>query len=339
MKKEKWIGALVGLLLLTCIARGDGLERKELRDILEGVVSTEYCGTAAEQGFGTTTAIRGLSPVQGRGFVHIEEADWGPILLEMAAEELTRCGEATRGALDTIRTESAILERGRRNGMPEDEQDQHCKAIADANNEVQFAIARLPRMLALLRQMESEREGVLRMIGRIARECPPEYNINREANGAWICQTLKTDDVGECLELGKWYRAEKGKGSNEEIDFCRQLVNALPDCKTEESYRQAARYVLEAMEDCGNYPQCNGFDMFASKQLRGWVGSRQRKRMAGRFLDWRPHRYSYNLKTGERTEEPPTPEDIAAMFTTRAAAELAADEEDLTDLREVYGEW
>ena len=98
--------------------------------------------------------------------------------------------------------------------------------------------------------------------------------------------------------------------------------------------------MLEAMDGCGNYPQCNQFDAVATERLNGWLGSVQRRRMAERFLDRQPFRRSHvNKETGAVEYDPPTPEEVANLFRSRAAAELAADEKDLTDLREVYGAW
>ena len=329
------------LVVLTGMVRGESMEEDEIRAVLADVLGTEYCGTAVEQGFGVGTAIRGKSPVMGRGFVRIEEADWGPVLLAMAEAELDRCISSTAEALDELRrARRALAERGGPSLTPK-EQSAASVSIYNADRKLFQETGKLNKMLSLMWQMEGEREKVVRLIGRIARECPIEFNINRNANGAWISQTMKDGDVEKCLELGKWYRAEKGKGSEEEIDFCRQVVaDVLPNCGSQEEYGMAARYVLEAMDGCGNYPQCNQFDAVATERLRGWVGSVQRRRLAERCLDWQPFRRSHvNPETGVVEYEEPTPEEVARLVRSRAAAELAADEKDLTDLREVYGTW
>jgi hypothetical protein len=333
-------GLLCFMLALAGMTHGEASE-EETRAVLDDVLSTEYCGSAVEQGLGVGTAIRGKSPVMGRGFVCIEEADWGPVLLSMAAEELDRCMASTAETLDELRrARKAFAERGGPTMAPK-EQSEASIPVYEANRKLYQETRKLNKMLSLMWQMESEREGVVQTIGRIARECPIEFNINRNANVAWICQTMKDGNVEKCLELGQWYRKEKGKGSEEEMDFCRQVAAyVLPNCTSQEQYRAASRYVLEAMDGCGNYPQCNGFDHAATDHLRGWVGSLQRRRMAERFLDRQPFRRSHvNEETGAVEYEAPTQEEVANLLRTRAAAELAADEKDLTDLQKVYGPW
>ena len=321
--KTKLAILVVSAMLIGFAAHGEGMGKAEVRALLEDVLATEYCGTAIAEGLGVTTAIQGLSPVMGRGFVKLEEADWGPVLLEMAAEELDRCIETTGETVTEYR--KAEESRG----------DVYASKVA-----IYGEVAKLRRMLSLMIKMEGEHATVLQMLGRIARESPIEFNIYHSANHAWIEQTMKDGEVVDCLELARWYRRKNGKGSIEELDFCLQIASdALPKCTTEKEYALMARYVLEAMDGCGNYPQCHGFDHAATDHLRGWVGSLQRRRMAERFLDRQPFRRSHvNEETGAVEYEPPTQEEVANLLRTLAAAELAADEKELTDLREVYGE-
>ena len=327
------LGLLCLVLVLAGMARGEASD-EETRAILNEVLEIEYCGSS---GFGVGTAIRGHSPVPGQGFVRLEEAEWGPVLVKMAGEELDRCKAATPEIMAMYHKAQEPFADGKGLKMSFEERDAASGPVIQARRKLEAETRKLHKMLFLMGQMEVERDGVVRMIGRFALECPPEYGLNGNANGAWIRQTMKDGNVEKCLELGKRYRAEKGKGSGEEIDYCCQVAaEVLPACTSEE-YGRVARYVLETMEECGDYGQCLRFDDVAAERLRGWVGSLQRRRMAARFLDWRPQRY--NPETGAFVQADPTPEELSRMLTTRAAAELAADEKDLTDLREVYGEW
>ena len=336
--KTKLAILVVASLLTGFAARGGEMDKGEVRAILGDVLATEYCGTAVERGLGVETAIHGKSPVMGRGFVCIEEADWGPVLLEMAADELDRCRSATVKTLDELREARKVFNERKPLMKTPEEHSEASAPIVKARRQLTGETRKLHKMLFLMGQMDVERDGVVRMIGRFALECPPEYGLNGDTNGAWIRQTMKDGNAEKCLELGKRYREEKGKGSGEEIDFCcRVAAEVLPAYPSEESYGMVACYVLGAIDGCGDYGQCNRFDEVAAERLRGWVGSLQRRRMAERFPDWRPQRF--NPETGAFEPAEPTPEDLARMLTTRAAAELAADEEDLTDLREVYGEW
>ena len=338
--KRMRLGLLCLVLALAGMARGEASE-EETRTILNDVLDTEYCGTAVQNGLGVNTAIRGLSPVPERGFVCIEEADWGPVLLELAAAELERCKMATAEALPEYRKAMEAFADGKGLKMTRDEQNRASEAAFGPRVAIQTESRKLHKILALMMNMQEEHESVLQMIEHIALESPVEFNIYRVANEAWLRQLLKDGDSERFLELAKGYRAKNGKGSAEEIDFCQRATEWwLPASTTEKDYAVLARYVLSAMDGCGDYPQCSGFDRVATLHLRGWAGSLQRRRMAERFLDWQPFRRSHvNKETGVEEYEEPTPEEVANLLRTRAAAELAAEEKDLTDLRTVYGEW
>lgn len=161
-----------------------------------------------------------------------------------------------------------------------------------------------------------------------------------DANRAWIAQTMKCVDVERCLEVAKGYRARTGEPGEAEFDFALRFAEeALAERTPEEEYTLAVRYLLDVFDGHGTYEQCSRFDQMAALGLRGWVGSRERRRMAERFLDQPPHRHWFcDRRTGEERCEP-TPACIAGMLRSRAAMELAADEKDLMDLREAYGAW
>lgn len=338
-RKYCWMAMLVGLML-TCHARTEEPAGAETRAFLDSVLSTEYCGHAIANGAGVITAVRGDSPVEGRGFVRLPESAWGSVLLSMAEEELDRCKRAIEEPVGKMREENRILAEGRKQDMPEEEQVRHAAARREAETRVREESERLGKMLSLMGEMQGEREAVLRTIERIALECPPETGLHWNANRAWIVQTMKTGNVETCLRLAKGYRARTGEPGEAEIDFALRFAEeALAERTPEEEYTLAVRYLLNVFDGHGTYEQCSRFDQIAALGLRGWVGSRERRRMAERFLDKPPYRHRFRDKrTGEERYEP-TPACIAGMLRSRAAMELASEEKDLTDLREVYGKW
>ena len=338
-RRNCWI-AMVIALMFACDARTEEPDGAETRSLLDAVFSTEYCGHAIANEAGVITAVRGGFPVEGRGFVRLPESAWGNVLLSMAEDELDRCKRAIEEPVRKAREENRILTEGCRQGMDAEEEFRHASARQQAENLVVEESKRLGKMLSLMWEMQGEHEAVLRMIERIALECPPETGLHWSANRAWIAQTMKSVDVEKCLELAKGYRARTGEVCGEEIDFAQRFAEeVLAERTPEEEYAMGVRYLLNVFGSHGTYEQCNHFDKTATLGLRGWVGSRQRRRMAARFLAIPPHRHRFRDKrTGEERCEP-TPACIAGMLRSRAAMELAADEEALTDLREVYGEW
>lgn len=132
-----------------------------------------------------------------------------------------------------------------------------------------------------------------------------------------------------------------GHESPEHWNFCLELVLARDLCGSCAGKALLSGYLLESLDQADGYAFCNNLSMPMEDKWPEWKGGLQRRRLAerfkeeparGAFLRWNEEKWEY-----ERSE--PTERDIAWMMWSRAAAELAADESELTDLREVYGDW
>lgn len=174
--------------------------------------------------------------------------------------------------------------------------------------------------------------------------------------------TIETEGVDRCLELGRLFETSFGIDSLELIYFIRQLAicDAFGRCPTDDDRARLSCFLLDLAARCQKYGSAILIDRVAAGEeafysaendpfafgrpkvgISGWKGSLQRKRLAARFRD-EPARggvLSLDVETGEWVRSEPTQRDIDQMLWSRAAAELAADESELTDLREVYGDW
>jgi len=88
------------------------------------------------------------------------------------------------------------------------------------------------------------------------------------------------------------------------------------------------RYFLEFGDTLWDSSQGKWFDDFGQASIQGWIGSLQRRQLAERCLAFDEAR-----GTGETSTE------RVQRVCPWATAELVADESELTDLREVYGDW
>lgn len=322
-------------------AVAEGRTPDEVRDILEDVLSTEYCGTAIANGLGVGSALKGLSPVEGRGFITVAEEEWRPVLLKMAEDELCRCLENAKTlAADIRRAQQEIAQCIETHGTQEER---------ERLNGVRFRTSRvldevtesLQNMLPLLGRAEGGGDEVDLFLERVVHECPPEASAFLTAVRAGVRRTLRRQNATRCLELGSWIRDTWGIESDEHWDFCLSLLISWNLCENELGQGTVVRYLLNTIEQANSYKFCNGFDMYAEEELVGWKGSLQRRRLAERFRN-EPARGGCLLWNAEKREyefTEPTERDIALMLWSRAAAELAANESELTDLREVYGDW
>lgn len=296
-------------------ALAEGRTPDEVRSILEAVVDTEYCGTAIANGLGVGTALKGRSPAKGRGFITVEEEEWGPVLLEMAKAETEQYLAVSK--LGTL------------------------VAMALQNTSNAFSV-RLSRMLALMQTMTICKDEALEIVEKIALECSHSDGLGIAAILAWMRLTLSEGDTDRCLQLASKFRNRFGQDSAIEWELCCLLIfPGLEWCDSPKSKETISQWLLTMIEQCGDYSRCNRFDREAAERLDGWVGSVQRKRLAerfrnqpvrGRFVEW-------NDESGKWERTPPTEADVAEMLASRAAAELATEDSALTDLREAYGDW
>jgi len=292
---------------------GNAISRDDnIRQILVDVLSTEYCGTAISDGLGIDTAMNGQSPVPGHGFVKLTEEEWGPVLLEMARAEVDQYITASQK-------------------RPSSTASQQNTANADT--------VRLSRMMALMQTMTHHQEESLEIIERIALECPQTGGLVKNAMLAWMRSTLPNGQVERCLQLASEFRRQRGENSDTEWEFCCLLLHpGLEWCDSQKSKASVSEWLLEKVEQCEDYARCRRFEGEAAAHMEGWIGSLQRKRLAERFKD-EPARGSFvewNAQTGKWERTPPTASDIADMLSSRASAELVADESSLTDLKKTY---
>lgn len=322
-------------------AVAEGRTPDEVRSILETAVDTEYCGTAMMEGINSFSALQGDAPAEELGFVRLEEEEWRPVLLKMAEDELCRClGNAKTLAADIRRAQQEIAQCIETHGTQEER---------ERLNGVRFRTSRvldevtesLQNMLPLLGRAEGGGDEVDLFLERVVHECPPEASAFLTAVRAGVRRTLRRQNATRCLELGSWIRDTWGIESDEHWDFCLSLLISWNLCENELGQGTVVRYLLNTIEQANSYKFCNGFDMYAEEELVGWKGSLQRRRLAERFRN-EPARGGCLLWNAEKREyefTEPTERDIALMLWSRAAAELAANESELTDLREVYGDW
>lgn len=194
-------------------------------------------------------------------------------------------------------------------------------------------ITRLRKITSLLGDTGGDRGTVRGIVWRIAERSSPEWDsvLAQSASYAWINLTIDTTGAANTLDLGRFFLRERGADSPEFRAFVRELpvCNAFARCRGAEDSAELGRFLVEASETCQQVGTAFLIDEVASGEsiydfgegdakhfrpgVAGWKGSLQRRRLANRFA--------------------------AVDLRSRAAAELAADEEDLTDLREVYGEW
>lgn len=295
------------LALATTVA---GRTQEEIRAVLNGVLATEYCGSAMVDGMDAGTAIRGESPVEGMGFVQVEESEWRPVLLEMAENEWEHCLPSIGEDWD-----EALLDR-------------------------ETSLFR--RMLVLLGCSAEADAGVDELMDRVVQEMPCKslaWNIGVRARTR---RALRRQETGRCVEFGEWVCGRWGNESPEHYKFLASLFDGMELCRTDGAKKEIVDYLLDCAGRIEKYGCACVFDMHAEDCLPGWKGSVQRRRLAERFKDEPVHAGTlvWDEKREKYVSNPVvSPNDAAQMLWSRAAAELAADEEALTDLREVYGEW
>jgi hypothetical protein len=301
----------------------------EMREMLERILDTEYCGDAMMEGVTQAAALRGEAPVGGVGFVRLDEEDWPVVLVEMAEEEFAR-----------------LLQEGRLHSVAE--------------------VGRLWSMIELLDTTSGNATPILCFFRKMAEQATPKWEsvLFMALGYAWIDLTIEKEGAAKSLELARIFEASCGADSMPCRIFLQQLgrCDAFGRCKTPGDLAVLSRFVLERAERCPLEDEARAIDSVASGEaychhaegnpdplafgephmgVPGWKGSLQRKRLAERFKDEpaKPGIYRIDPNTGERVAIPIRQRDIDRMIWSRAASELATEDSELTDLRQVYGDW
>lgn len=326
MINRKRLGCLIWMAtLLCCIA---GTQGRTVREALDVLLATEYCGTATSEGMGLSSAIRGESPVSDDGVFDVPEEEWLPVLLEMAGEELEACKRDTAADIAEIRCLEATSElRG-------NSDDERTRYLWKALRRVEGRGYKLMKMVSCLKSAEGGTEQVLDMLERIGLESPPELRIATAVSISMVNKTFRDGQFARCLEFGRRCREIHGPDNDQEgwISFALGTFG-LPTLSQESDRQVCYRYLLEYSETIGNIYRARTFDGMAQRMIPGWVGSVQRRRLAARFPNEpNPLDLVKDIEGINLSAWPP-------MLKDSAAAELAADESELTDLREVYGDW
>lgn len=326
------IGFIWGVALFCCAAETQG---RTVREALDVLLSTHYCGSAMLEGMGMGTALRGQSPISGDGFFDVPEEEWLPVLLEMVEEEMEFQKHDLAETIQGIRKWEAAGE------IRDNSDDEGTRYLWDADKRIVSGRAKLEAMVVCLRNAEGGTEEVLNMLERVAKECPPEFDLIRTVNAAMADKACRDGEFKRCFELGQWYREHYGPGSRAELDICREFVRyGLPSLSKEADREEGYRYLLAFSETLNELVFAKDFDRFAQNAIPGWVGSLQRRRLAARFPDEPlPRVRYYNINTKESVDGGVNEAMVPLMLNRQAAAELAAEESDLTDLRQVYGDW
>ena len=305
------------------VVRGEG----DVRVFLEKVMDTQYCGEAVEAGWGLQSALPGKSPVDGLGFATAEEGEWFPVALRMGREDLaTLCD--LHGKAVVAEAESGAAD----------------KAIRERIDATFGHLEKVVRLIGISENHGAEAADFLESVFRTRMPGLQGNPVDRLGNYLigfwrhWIRQSDLGTEAGveRCLELAREYAVEYGYGSQGNFAFCANwLENGAERCRPKAGYDAAARHVLASMEHFGEHWQCYILDRDAlAGGLAGWAGSLQRRRMAERFIHLEPPKVPRWDEQRQQEVLVPYEEAWALMLPRRAAA----DEKELTDLREVYGE-
>ena len=327
---DKWLTGAVALIC--CVVATHG---RSVREALDVLLATEYCGTGTFEGMGMSSAIRGESPVSDDGVFDVPEEEWLPVLLEMADEELEACKRDTAEDIAEIRRLKAGSESC---GNSDDERTSY---LWKAQRRVEGRGYKLMKIVSCLKYAEGGTAQVLDMLERIGLESPPEFNLAKIVSISMVKKACRDGQFARCLEFGRRCREIHGPDSLQEWYICFELGSfGLPTLSQESERRVCYRYLLEFSETIGNIHSAIPFEGMAQRMIPGWVGSVQRRRLAARFPDEPiPRRLVWDVDRQQYVEGEIDERRIPQMLNRRAAAELAADESELTDLRKVYGDW
>jgi hypothetical protein len=305
---------------------------KTVREALDVLLATEYCWTAAMDGMGLESALRGRTPVSDDGVFDVPEEEWLPVLVEMTEEELEACKRDTAEDIAGIRRWEAAGERR------DNSDDEGTRYLWAADRRVKSRRHKLMKMVVCLQYAEGGTEQVLDILERVGLESPPEFDLSLRVAISMVNKACRDGEYTKCLELGRRYRKLNGPGSKQELNLaCEFGEYGIPKLLVKRAKDEGIRYLLEFGETVGNVEQAKVFDRVAKDSIPGWVGSVQRRRLATRFPD-EPLPCVHYCLDGQQVEEI-IESMVPLMLNRQAAAELAAQESELTDLRQVYGDW
>ena len=314
---KTWI--LAGMAMLFWAGNSSG---RDVREALEVLFRTQYCGTAMMDGMGLHTALRGESLLADNTYFNYPEEQWLPVLIDMTDEELETCLRDTAGDIADIRRVEAA------GGFRDNSGSETSRFLWDAHKRVTSRSFTLVSMVVCLRNAEGGTAKVLDMLEKVGMAIPPEFSMDHDVNGAIVAKACRDGVFKRCIEVGRRYRAVHGPGSPKEWGLCRAFaLYGIPTLPSDADRQEGYRYVLEFCDTVNNSNPGQWVDRSVAEFLPGWAGSLQRRHMAERCL------------ASAETQDGETPAERIQRVCPWAAAELAADESELTDLREVYGDW
>ena len=265
----------------------------------------------------------------------VTESEWIEATTTLVEEELTRWTDGDlAGSVSMLRQLRPL-----------------CKGHADEpvrnkarhqSEELEYSLReegrRLRRFVILLRNAVHPNEAALCVVARIVREVPRESKAVETACSAWVHLALMSKEKSRFAELGNWVLCSLGPDSPELLCICHALwkEGLSPINPRQEQVVEVSRWLLSIAEQFQKASSAEDFDLCAAGEvyydksvmrtdasrlpgLAGWLGSLQRKHLAERF--------SFSeLEDSSRLD-------------LRAASELATEDSELTDLRQVYGDW
>ena len=325
MKRRIYIWTMMMVLVVGGSA-SEGLARTsdEVRNLLETLLNTHYCGDVLLDGLaGANMAIKGQIPISGNRTFDLPEAEWLPMLKEMAKEEIVSLNSRLADTLAEMRSLEAAGKRR------DNSNDEGSSRLWNLQERIWSERARLESMAIYLRYATIETNQVLDLLENIEKECPRECGLYVAVNMSLVDKACRDGQSWRCAELGSWYRENYGHGGHEEWELFNAFARyGLPQLRSDEDRQKGMKYLAEDGDSLSDPKRAGWFDQLALEFLPSWTRSLQRRQLAERCL--------MSAESGETSE---TPTERVQRICPWAAAELAADESDLTDLREVYGDW
>ena len=242
-----WEKMLFAAMATLCCV--EGTQGRTVREALDVLLATEYCGEATADGMDLSTALRGESPVSGDGVFDVPQAEWLPVMLEMAGEELEACIRDTAADIAAIRRLEAAGEKR------DNSEDEGTMLLWNAHRRVRSRGHKLRKIAECLLFVEGDTGPVLDMLERIGLEIPPEFDLSWRIAISMVRKGCRDGQSARCLEFGRRYRRLHGPGTQQEWNLCRELVGyGLHVIKAETESRECMRYMLEVADTLENVP-------------------------------------------------------------------------------------